>query len=183
MPNLLSFSTCCVDLELRPLPSTGITRLPRYYGPLRHPKAPGLSLTGIQLVIANHAMGLPVLRAFPLCTCCRQYPGAVTGIVICSNSSSHISFPRMENRVSLHIVLFEACSAFIRITACTLAPSPYIVTVSPKASASSLPPNCFGSFRPEQLPGGSLTHWNNTALARRTSIPDPRHWNIGFYIK
>jgi hypothetical protein len=52
LPNLLSFSTCCVNLELRPLPSTGITRLPRYYEPLRHPKAPGLSLTGIQLVIA-----------------------------------------------------------------------------------------------------------------------------------
>jgi hypothetical protein len=30
--------------ELRPLPSTGVTRLPRYYEPLRHPKAPGLSL-------------------------------------------------------------------------------------------------------------------------------------------
>ena len=65
MPNLLSFSTYCVDLELRPLPSTSITRLPRYYKPLRHPKAPGLSLAGVRLVIADHAKGLPVLRALP----------------------------------------------------------------------------------------------------------------------
>ena len=75
MPNLLSFPTSCVCLEPRPLPSTGITRLPRYYGPLRHPTAPGLSLTGVRLVILHHAKGLPVLRASPLCTCCRHYPG------------------------------------------------------------------------------------------------------------
>src|SRR5260370_26444976 len=43
-----SFPTYCVCLELRSLPSTGITRLQRYYEPLRHPKAPGLSLTGVK---------------------------------------------------------------------------------------------------------------------------------------
>ncbi len=42
--------------------------------------------------------------------------------------------------ISLRIVLFEACSAFTRVTACTLALSPYIVTRYPKASATSLPP-------------------------------------------
>ena len=58
-----SFTTYCVCLELRSLPSTGITRLPRYYEPLRHPRAPSLSLTGFRLVIADHALGLPVFRA------------------------------------------------------------------------------------------------------------------------
>jgi hypothetical protein len=74
-----SFATCCVRLELRPLPSTGITRLQRYYGPLRHPRAPGLSVTGVRLVVPDHAKGLPVLRALSLCTCCRHYPGTATG--------------------------------------------------------------------------------------------------------
>jgi hypothetical protein len=46
------FPTSCVCLELRPLPSTGVTQLQRYYEPLRHPKAPGLSLAGFQLVAA-----------------------------------------------------------------------------------------------------------------------------------
>src|SRR5450756_6943 len=50
LPNLLSLTTCCVGPELRPLPSTGITRLQRYYEPLRHPKAPGLSLAGVRLL-------------------------------------------------------------------------------------------------------------------------------------
>jgi hypothetical protein len=43
-------------------------------------------------------------------------------------------------QVGLRIVLFEACSAFTRVTAYTLALSPYFVTRFPKASATSLPP-------------------------------------------
>src|SRR6266436_10082158 len=37
---------------------------------------------------------------------------------------SHVSLPRKGHRVGLHIVLFEACSAFTRVAACTLARSP-----------------------------------------------------------
>ena len=43
--------------------STGITQLQRYQEPLRRPSAPGLSLTGVRLIIPNHALGFPVLRA------------------------------------------------------------------------------------------------------------------------
>src|ERR1700716_750916 len=53
-----SFTTYCVCLELRSLPSTGVTRLPRYYEPLRHTRAPGLSLTGFRLVIAEPRLGV-----------------------------------------------------------------------------------------------------------------------------
>src|SRR5437899_1318398 len=81
-----SLTTYCVRLELRSLPSPGIARLQRYYEPLRHPRAPGLSLTGFQLVIADHASGLPVLRALSLCTCCRQYPGTAIGRTTSLNS-------------------------------------------------------------------------------------------------
>src|SRR5678816_4437772 len=38
--------------------------------------------------------------------------------------SSRISLPRYGSRVGLHIVLFEACSTFTRVAACTLALSP-----------------------------------------------------------
>src|SRR5229473_1344075 len=119
-----SFPTYCVCLELRSLPSTGITRLQRYYEPLRHPKAPSLSLAGFRLVIADHAMGLPVLRTLSLCTCCRHYPGAAAGRTLRSASPNRISLPRKGCRVGLRIVLFEDCSAFTRVTACTLALSP-----------------------------------------------------------
>ena len=36
------------------------------------------------------------------------------------------SLPRMGVQVGLHIVLFEDCSAFTHVTACTLAKSPYV---------------------------------------------------------
>src|SRR5258708_13061620 len=77
-----SFTTYCVCLELRSLPSTGVTRLPRDYEPLRHPRAPSLSLTGLRLAIADHALGLPVLRALSLSTCRRQYPGPAPGRIL-----------------------------------------------------------------------------------------------------
>ena len=119
-----SFATYCVCLELRPLPSTGVTRLPRYYEPLRHPRAPSLSLAGVRLVIADHALGLPVFRASSLCTCRRHYPGAASGRTTSLISPSRISLPRKGGRVGLRIVLFEDCSAFTHVAACTLALSP-----------------------------------------------------------
>src|SRR5271165_6195381 len=55
--------TSCVGLEPRPLPSTGVTRGQRYYGPLRHPRRPGLSLAGVRLRVTRpHRLGFPVLR-------------------------------------------------------------------------------------------------------------------------
>src|SRR5207245_6348514 len=45
-----------------------------------------------------------------------------------AHSSSGISLPRYGSRVGLRIDLFEACSAFTPVTACTLALSPYFVT-------------------------------------------------------
>ena len=58
-----------VDLELRPLPSTGVNRLQRYYEPVRHPARPGLSLAGVRL--GSHALppvGLPVLPGCSVCS-------------------------------------------------------------------------------------------------------------------
>src|SRR4029453_10150236 len=81
-----SLTASCVCLELRSLPSTGVNRLQRYCGPLRHPRAPGLSLTGVRLIIADHALGLPVLRGLSLCTCCRPYPGPPARFLISSLS-------------------------------------------------------------------------------------------------
>src|ERR1700758_3076973 len=76
-----------------------------------------------------------------------------------AHSPSRISLPRKGHRVGLRIVLFEACSAFTRVTACTLALSPirdthsegfsYFVTsiAAPVASGWSV------------SPGGTCTHW------------------------
>src|ERR1700680_5230038 len=74
-------------------------------------------------------------------------------------SPGRISLPRKGCRVGLHIVLFEACSAFTRVATCTLARSPirdplpegfsHFVTsmTAPVASGWS------------ESPGGPRTHW------------------------
>ena len=52
-----------MGLERRPRPSTGVTRLPRYYEPHRHPRWPGLSLAGVRLRVTRpRRSGFPVLR-------------------------------------------------------------------------------------------------------------------------
>jgi hypothetical protein len=67
LPNLLSFPTFDVGSEPRPLPSAGITQLPQYCGPFRHPIAPSLSVTGFRLVDAlDPARGFLCCIGLPL---------------------------------------------------------------------------------------------------------------------
>jgi hypothetical protein len=67
-------SPSALGLELRPLPSTGVTRRPRYYEPLRHPRRPGLSLTGVRLRVTRpHRLGFPVLHWTP----CADMPSSL----------------------------------------------------------------------------------------------------------
>ena len=165
----MSFTTCCVRLELRSLPSTGVIRLHRYYEPLRHPRAPGLSLTGVRLIGFDHALGLPVFRALSLCTCCRHYPGAAAGRILRSSIPAMSAFPER--------VIGSACTlSFSRIARRSLALRPahsrchQFVTRYPKASAISLPPQLL-----RLLPVGAVAGWGfhplkNAALSRRTPI-------------
>src|SRR4030081_1457795 len=82
------------------------------------------SLPSPMLETLQMAGPLPVLRTLSLCTCCRHYPGAAAGRTLRSASPSRISLPRKGCRGGLRIVLFGDCSAFTRVTACTLALSP-----------------------------------------------------------
>src|SRR5215467_4442668 len=76
-----------------------------------------------------------------------------------AHSPRRISLPRKGCRVGLRIVLFEACSAFTRVTACTLALSPIRDTHSEGFSyfvTSTAAPVASGW---SGLPGGTCTHW------------------------
>src|SRR6516164_7087941 len=80
MPISRLSATSCVGLEPRPLPSAGVTRFRRYYGPLRHPRRSSLSLAGVWLKGST-----PRRSGFPCCvdlrvpTCRRHYPGGPLG--------------------------------------------------------------------------------------------------------
>ena len=101
-----SLTTCCVCLELRSLPSTGVTRLQRYYEPLRHPIAPCPSLAGVRLVIPTTPMGFPCCARFPCVRAAATTPVQRLGVLV-ARSPSRISLPRKGCRVGLHIDLFE----------------------------------------------------------------------------
>ena len=80
MPISRLSATSCVGLEPRPLPSTGVTRLRRYYGPLRYPSRPSLSLAGVWLRgSAPRRSGFPCCVDLRVPTCRRHYPGGPLG--------------------------------------------------------------------------------------------------------
>src|SRR4030081_3818062 len=144
--------------------------------------APDLSLAGVRLVIADHAMGLPVLRTLSLSTCRRHYPGTASGRIASLISSRRISLPRKGCRVDLRIVLFEDYSAFTRVAACTLALSPirdtliegfsHFVTsmTAPIASGWS---GCQGGLAPTGKRRLCTAHANSSHSRRSVFDPKP----------
>ncbi len=96
----------------------------------------------------NHRWDFPCCVWSTLLACRRQYPGRFDGI--CSLVHFHQLRPSPKSgRVGSCVSLFEACSAFTHVTACTLAKSPMRPS-TPKASAASLPPPLL-----RLLPGGA----------------------------
>src|SRR5215469_4294390 len=85
----------CSTAMTCPLRSTGITRLPRYYEPLRHPRAPGLSLTGVRLVVPPTTLwGFPCCVRFPCVHAVATTPAQRLEILLRSFRSSRVSLPR-----------------------------------------------------------------------------------------
>src|SRR6516165_7887575 len=82
----------------------------------------------------------------------------------------HISLPRFGGRVGLHIDLFEACSAFTRVAACTLARSP-IVTANRRLQPFRYLHDCSDCFRLERSAGWASHPLESAAFSRRTPIP------------
>jgi hypothetical protein len=121
-----------MGLERRPLPSTGVTRRPRYYEPHRHPGRPGLSLTGVRLRVTRpRRSGLPVLLRFPhpgmpssLPRWARWDGSLVVRPIPASPFRQRWQPSPCQCRVGAHINRFEACSTFTRVTACLIAGPP-----------------------------------------------------------
>ncbi len=140
--SIASIPCCSVrTLEPGPLPSTGITRLQRYYEPLRHPLRPGARCVCWPNRL-GHRSGLPVLPAVPCWHAVTHHPGEAdrTRRPVFSGPCQPSPSP---GRVGLRIVSFGAASVFTHVTACQLADSPKLPLFS-QASAASLPPRPLG---------------------------------------
>jgi hypothetical protein len=160
MAHLLALATSSVGFELRPLRSTGITRFQHYYGPLRHPTPPGLSLTGVQLGFTRtHRMGFPVLHRLSVYThaVATTPAGPLDGV---AHLVQRWPPSPLRRRVGSCISTFEACSAFTHVTACVLAKSPKVTRGIEVFQRKSLPssPASTATGRSDQWPGGTFTH-------------------------
>src|SRR5262249_48115515 len=94
-------------------------------------------------------------------------------------SPNRVSLPRFHVRVGLHIVLFEVCSAFTRVAACTLARSPYVVTAIRRLQTLRLLHACSGCFRLERIAGWGLHPLESAALSRRTWKAEVQWMRVG----
>ena len=129
--------------------STGVTRLPRYCGPLRHPGRPDLTLAGCRLARAAPPAGLPVLRPFPLPHVPSPLPRRNRSVLTSLASRPLAAFPVIEAG-RLRVRRFEACAAFTSLR-------PAWSLNRPRRPLSS---ECFGRYRclhrpPRLLPAGA----------------------------
>ena len=107
--------------------------------------------------LCDHRWGFPCCVWSPLLACRRHYPGKSDRTCSLVLSHRHRPSPKFR-RVGSCITLFEACSAFTQVTACTLAESPLRPSTS-EASAASLPPPLLRLLPggTNQFPGGTFT--------------------------
>ena len=143
--------------EVRALPSTGITRLQRYYDPVRLPPAP-LARRLCEVATLMPERVSPVTRiTFP--TCRAHYPGGPDGCV-CRLLPHPLRPSPYLRRVGIRNFTFEACSGFTRVTAHRIAQPPKAAFVT------RLRPGQLPGRTARQLPdptdnflGGSFLHW------------------------
>ena len=100
--------------HLRPLPSAGITRLPRYCGPLRHPAGPACPSRGPGWRVPATDRASRVATASLFHACRRHYPGGAGRCARRSLPGRWQPSP-LFGRVGLRIARFEACSTFTRV--------------------------------------------------------------------
>ena len=121
--------------------------------------------------------GFPCCVRFPCVHAVATTPAQRLGVVLRSFTPSRVSLPRKGCRVGLRIVLFEACSAFTRVTACTLALSPIRDTLSEGFS------HFVTSIAAPAASGWSVAGWDlhpleSAALSRRTPEADDRRSSL-----
>ena len=154
-------------LELGSLPSAGVTRLRRYYEPLRHPSRPGLSLTGVRLssrdsppgvsrvasdLVYGHAVAITPVGSLGLVASrgvTPSFPATAAFPVSVAGRLPHYPF---RGLLSVH--------SRYGLPARGVAKRPF----PSKAPAASLPPPPLRLLPAgaTELPGGICTRWRST---------------------
>jgi hypothetical protein len=140
MANLPALGHFPGALEVRPLPSTGISGFVGTMGLSDFPDGPAWPSRVAGWEACLPPSGISRVAVALLC----RHAVAITPVGSWVRVVRSPKAPRQRPspspcRVGSHIMLFEACSAFTRVTACLLAGLP-VQPFPPEASAVSLPP-------------------------------------------
>lgn len=109
--------------EARALPSAGVTRLPRYYDPLRRPDWPRSFPIPLEVRPPPAWASPNYPDHFPGMPC--SLPRWTEQVRLSVASLSARPSPYLR-RVGIHNFTFEACSSFTRVTACQFARPPFV---------------------------------------------------------
>ena len=160
-PISLSFPTSCIDLELRPLPSTSITRLHQYYEPLRHPKLPRPSLTGVRLILLRSQQGVSRVACVSLVYMLSPLPRHSDWDHSCSLTQPYQPSPKWRSGRPVQRPFRGLLCVHSRYGLHTCAAT-YMRHASPEASTASLPPPLL-----RLLPAGTVAGWGFHPLGKR----------------
>src|SRR5271156_1085657 len=154
-PFSLSVLASCVRLQLRLLPSTGVTRLHQYYEPLRHPKRPGLSLASCQLIHTAITAGTSRVAHGPLCLHAVANTPAGRMEFVRSYDSIRFGLPRNRGGSAPALVFSRPAQRSLRLRpACS--PSRLCDPLHRRLQQLRCLRCCFDCYRAErtQFPGG-----------------------------
>ena len=158
--NLPFVVASCVRLQLRPLPSAGVTRLRQYYEPLRHPSQPSLSLTSCQLIRIAITAGTSRVAYGPLCLHAVAHTPA--GLMEFVRSYDSINFGLPSNR--------DGSAPALRFSR----PAQRSLTLRPACSPSRLATLCTRGFSSLVASTAALiaTGWSEPVPGRVTPAVD-----------
>src|ERR1019366_6609045 len=167
----MSLLASSIRLHLRPLPSTGVTRLPRYFEPLRHPIRPVLSLASCPLIPSyDHRWGFPCCTWSTLSACRRHYPGRPDGTDSLMTAPSSSAFPRLQLGRLLHYQFRGLLSVHSRYNLQTRQVA-FMRPSTPEAPTALLPPPPL-----RLLPGGAI-QFPGGFISRCGPVPFTAHCN------
>jgi len=172
--NLPSVVASCVRLQLRPLPSTGVTRLRQYYEPLRHPSQPGRSLTSCQLIRTAITAGTSRVAYGPLCLHAVAITPAGRMELVRSYHSIRFGLPRNRGGSAPALVFSRPAQRLLTLRpACS--PSRQCDLLHRRLQQLRCLRRCFDCYRVERTSSrAGLTPAVDHRLSRRTRLSDLR---------
>ena len=151
-----SLTTSCIGLELRLLSSSGITRLLQYYEPLRHPKVPRPSLTGVRLTFPRSLQGVSRVACASLVYMLSPLPRHSDWDHSCSLTQSYQPSPKWLSGRPVQRPFRGLLSVHSRYGLHTRAATIFCGTLHRRLQPLRCLHSCSGCFRLERIAGWDL---------------------------